>query len=77
MNPDCRDGKHASCSGDGWDLEQDQPGPCPCECHHPQDPAGRALMAAAQALELHPPMLRDQYVAALRLYAAEPWRLDA
>lgn len=33
MNPDCRDGKHASCSGDGWDAETDQPAPCPCECH--------------------------------------------
>lgn len=33
MNPDCRDGKHASCAGDGWDLDLDQPADCPCECH--------------------------------------------
>ena len=33
MNPDCRDGKHASCSGVGWDVEQDEPAPCPCGCH--------------------------------------------
>jgi hypothetical protein len=25
VNPDCRDGKHASCSGGGWDLEADAP----------------------------------------------------
>ena len=35
MNPDCRDGKHASCSGEGWDLEADEPAPCPCDCHQP------------------------------------------
>jgi hypothetical protein len=33
MNPDCRDGKHASCSGDGWDFETDMPAACPCDCH--------------------------------------------
>lgn len=33
MNPDCRDGKHASCSGDGWDETTDQPADCPCNCH--------------------------------------------
>lgn len=33
MNPDCRDGKHASCSGDGWDWRHDEPMPCPCNCH--------------------------------------------
>jgi len=33
VNPDCRDGKHASCSGDGWDLERDQPAACACDCH--------------------------------------------
>lgn len=33
MNPDCRDGKHTSCSGDGWDMEQDVPVQCPCDCH--------------------------------------------
>lgn len=36
MNPDCRDGKHASCSGDGWDSRLDEPAPCPCACHDPQ-----------------------------------------
>lgn len=34
-----------------------------------------ALLSAADALEMQPPMLRAQYVATLRLYAAEPWRL--
>lgn len=33
MNPDCRDGKHASCSGDGWDMELDNVTDCPCACH--------------------------------------------
>lgn len=32
-NPDCRDGKHDSCSGDGWDEQLDQPAPCSCACH--------------------------------------------
>jgi hypothetical protein len=35
----------------------------------------RWLRAAADALEACPPMLRHQYVAALRLYADEPWRI--
>jgi hypothetical protein len=39
------------------------------------DPRFITLEAAARALEAHPPMLRQQYVAALRLYAAEPWRI--
>lgn len=34
-----------------------------------------ALLSAANALEMQPPMLRAQYVAALRLYAADPCRL--
>lgn len=33
MNPDCRDRKHGSCAGDGWDDETDQPCACPCDCH--------------------------------------------
>lgn len=33
MNPDCRDGKHQACSGDGWDMEYDQDAPCTCRCH--------------------------------------------
>ncbi|NMF27937.1 hypothetical protein [Cellulosimicrobium aquatile] len=33
VNPDCRDGKHRACSGDGWDTRTDQPAPCPCWCH--------------------------------------------
>jgi hypothetical protein len=37
--------------------------------------AAQALREAADALELQPPKLRQQYVAALRLYAEEPWRL--
>jgi hypothetical protein len=36
-----------------------------------------ALRAAADAFEAQPPKLRAQYVAALRLYADEPWRLEA
>jgi len=37
---------------------------------------GAALLRlAADALEAQPPKLRAQYVAALRLYADEPWRL--
>lgn len=55
---------------------------CPSECAatHPgrehETIAAQTLRAAADALEKHPPMLRVQYVAALRLYAAEPWRLE-
>ena len=33
QSPDCRDGKHRSCSGDGWDETADQPTNCPCNCH--------------------------------------------
>jgi hypothetical protein len=33
LNPDCRDAKHGSCSGLGWDLENDQPDDCRCACH--------------------------------------------
>lgn len=36
----------------------------------------QALLNAAETLEMAPPMLRAQYVTALRLYAAEPWRLE-
>ena len=36
----------------------------------------QALREAADALELQPPQLRAQYVATLRLYADEPWRLS-
>lgn len=28
MNPDCRDGKHRACSGDGWDDANDAPTTC-------------------------------------------------
>lgn len=35
-----------------------------------------ALREAADALELQPPMLKAQYVATLRLYADELWRLE-
>lgn len=37
--------------------------------------ATEVLRSAAHAMELMPPMLRAQYVATLRLYAEEPWRL--
>jgi hypothetical protein len=33
MNPDCAEGKHRNCSGDGWDHAADAPAPCPCSCH--------------------------------------------
>jgi hypothetical protein len=33
LNPDCRDGKHQACAGDGWDLEKDEPTICHCNCH--------------------------------------------
>lgn len=33
MNPDCRDGKHSSCSGNGWNEALDRPCGCPCKCH--------------------------------------------
>jgi hypothetical protein len=28
--PECRQGKHDNCFGDGWDLESDAPAVCPC-----------------------------------------------
>ena len=34
LNPDCRDGKHKSCSGAGWDLTNDIGTDCPCKCHN-------------------------------------------
>lgn len=36
LNPDCRDGKHHACYGDGWDLERDEPAHCTCTCHTPE-----------------------------------------
>lgn len=39
------------------------------------DDGARMLRAAADALALLPPMLKEQYVATLRLYADEPWRM--
>ena len=33
INPDCRDGKHRSCSGDGWNMITDETTQCPCTCH--------------------------------------------
>lgn len=35
MNPDCRDGKHSSCNGVGYDETLDLLRPCPCICHDP------------------------------------------
>jgi len=37
--------------------------------------ARQALRDAANALATLPPMLREQYVSTLRLYADEPWRM--
>ena len=37
MNPDCLDGKHRSCSGDGWCEVTEQLAPCPCDCHQPKE----------------------------------------
>lgn len=36
----------------------------------------RALLDAAEALDLQPPKVKAQYVSTLRLYALEPWRLE-
>lgn len=36
-SPDCEVGKHAACSGDGWDHENDRPAACPCLCHTPAE----------------------------------------
>lgn len=33
INPDCRDGKHRSCAGAGWDDINGEPIQCPCTCH--------------------------------------------
>ena len=32
-NPDCRDGKHGSCTGYGYDLTNEESILCPCDCH--------------------------------------------
>lgn len=32
-SPDCRDGKHGSCIGVGWDSSADVATECPCPCH--------------------------------------------
>jgi len=36
INPDCRDGKHRNCAGDGWDTEREVSCGCPCDCHNPE-----------------------------------------
>lgn len=33
LSPDCRDAKHTSCNGTGYDLSRDQFADCPCPCH--------------------------------------------
>jgi hypothetical protein len=33
LSPDCRDTKHTSCNGNGWDISHDQFADCPCPCH--------------------------------------------
>jgi hypothetical protein len=33
LNPDCRGGKHAACSGTAWDDDTDQLTGCACDCH--------------------------------------------
>jgi len=33
VNPDCRDGKHAACSGSGWSNDFDTYTDCSCPCH--------------------------------------------
>ena len=37
VNPDCRDGKHDACNGDGWDTRLDAVTDCPCTCHEPKE----------------------------------------
>ena len=32
-SPDCRDGKHRACTGEGWDADADTVVGCSCECH--------------------------------------------
>lgn len=51
MDPDCRDGKHASCSGDGWDTDADQPQPCPCTCHASGDATAQVIAEVAAERE--------------------------
>ncbi|MEV4735537.1 MULTISPECIES: hypothetical protein [unclassified Microbacterium] len=34
LGADCRDGKHAACIGDAWDILRDEATPCTCPCHH-------------------------------------------
>lgn len=33
MSPDCMTGKHRACTGDAWDLHDDEPTDCDCDCH--------------------------------------------
>lgn len=33
INPDCRDGKHTSCNGNGFDPDKGVFAQCPCPCH--------------------------------------------
>jgi len=33
INPDCRDAKHLSCNGTGYDLGRQRFADCPCPCH--------------------------------------------
>lgn len=36
-SPDCRQGKHAACTGVGFDDALDDIVDCPCACHHPEE----------------------------------------
>lgn len=33
IDPDCRSGKHATCTGTGWDEDADALTHCECPCH--------------------------------------------
>jgi hypothetical protein len=46
-SPDCRDGKHKSCTGGGWNLVLDEPADCSCHCHQQPDPTARVEALAA------------------------------
>ena len=49
LNPDCLDGKHRACAGDGWCEESDHAVPCPCVCHQPALPPPLAYLPCCGA----------------------------
>lgn len=75
VNPDCLDGKHRACSGDGWCEETDQAVPCPCDCHQQVPTAMDWMLATAINMGVDPAKI-SAHSANLMATRNDPSRAD-